>query len=67
MKLPFRYWLLNFLVLAVAAIAFLFVFMLLVTGARASSCYAIRNMDERLASLAEGAPRPDWQPEELRA
>ena len=53
-SLPRRYW----LVLA-AMVALLFVFMLVVTGARASSCYSIRDMDKRLACLAEERRDPD--------
>jgi hypothetical protein len=54
-SLPRRYWL---LVLA-TGIALLFLLMLTVTGARASSCYSIGDDDKRLACLAEERRDPD--------
>jgi hypothetical protein len=49
---PLRYWLL------LLAVAFLFT-LFVVTGARASACYSIRDMDKRLACLAEERRDPD--------
>jgi hypothetical protein len=40
-------------------VALLFAFMLAVTGARASSCYSVRDYDKRLACLAEERRDPD--------
>jgi hypothetical protein len=48
-NLPRRCW----LIVLAAGIALLFAFMLVVTGARASACYSVRDMDKRLACLAE--------------
>jgi hypothetical protein len=54
-NLPRRYW----LILLALGIALLFAFMLVVTGARASACYSISDMDKRLACLAEERRDPD--------
>jgi hypothetical protein len=52
--IPRRYW----LIVLATGVALLFLFMLAVTGARASSCYSIKDMDKRLACLAEGRRDP---------
>jgi hypothetical protein len=43
----------------VTGIALLFAFMPFVTGARASSCYSVRDYDKRQACLAEERRDPD--------
>jgi hypothetical protein len=54
-SLPLRHW----LIILATGIALLFAFMLVATGARASSCYSIRDMDKRLACLAEERRSPE--------
>jgi hypothetical protein len=50
-----RYW----LIVLATGVALLFLFMLTVTGASASACNSIKDMDKRLACLAEERRDPD--------
>jgi hypothetical protein len=50
--LPHSLFLRSWLTVMATGITLLFVFLLVVTGARASACYSIRDMDKRWVSPA---------------